>query len=112
MELHGRANAMDIIYFNHNNIYNEYESLWLSSTWPIKVLLQGDLTMVENKKMLNTTASFLIENGITEYVRDEMVLANNTPKSFIRKTYVRTSKDNGEKWLYQMLEEAKRINWC
>ncbi|WP_218058544.1 hypothetical protein, partial [Allomuricauda sp. CP2A] len=25
MELHGRANAMDIIYFNHNNIYNEYE---------------------------------------------------------------------------------------
>jgi|UPI000834DB3E hypothetical protein len=68
--------------------------------------------MVENKKMLDTTASFLIENGITEYVRDEMVLANNTPKSFIRKTYVRTSKDNGEKWLYHMLEEAKRINWC
>lgn len=110
MERLDRPNATDIVYYNYNKIYHKYESLWLSSTWPIKVLLQGDLTTADNGTLLNTTASFLIENGITEYVMDKLLLTKDDPKIFVRKTYVRTSVDENEKFTYHMLEKTRRVD--
>ena len=108
MERPNKPNALDIVYFNHNNIHKRYESLWLSSTWPIKVLLQGELIKEKNLLTLKTAASFLIENNVTEYVRDEMVWKKGNPRTFMRKTHVSTSKN--EKWFYHMLEETERID--
>ena len=85
-----------------------YESMWLSSTWPIKVLMQGDLVLDTTRLILKTQASFEIENGATEYVRDEMEVAGDG-RSFERKTLIRTSEHEEGKWLHHMTETASRV---
>lgn len=111
MERPGRTRALDVVYFNYNRIYKQYEHLWLSSTWPVKVLMQGDMT--ENAKgiVLKSTAMFSIGKGITEYVKGELITKGKraSVKSFQRKTYIRTSRDKKGVWCYHMIEEAKRV---
>ena len=104
----GKKRALDQVYFNYNSVYNTYESIWLSSTWPIKVLMHGDLIKNIDKITLNTSAQFLIENGITEYVKDVLVLTTdlNGNLSFMRQTFIKTDKEKNEKWLHHMNEQA------
>ncbi|GEM_PF-2964717 len=109
MERPGKSDAINEVYFNYNSIYDQYESLWLSSTWPIKVLLQGELKKDDQALQLNTEASFHIENNLIEYVRDELVteLRSSKVEYFKRETYIRTSEEDD--WFHHMTEEARRI---
>lgn len=110
MERPGKVRGLDVVYFNYNQIYDQYESLWLSSTWPIKVLLQGTLEKSNYGITLRTKAEFPIQNNLTEYVKDEMVVTN--PKSdntsIERKTYIRTSNDPDDQWTHHMTEALSK----
>ena len=106
MERPGKKRALDEVFFNYNPIYDSYESLWFSSTWPIKVLLQGTLEKLENHTILKTSARFKIENDVTEYVKDELIYSDQD--LFNRETHVRT--DEADDWYHHMTETAKRIN--
>ncbi len=110
MQRPGKIRGLDEVYFNYNGIYNQYESMWLSSTWPVKVLLQGELIMQANQQILNTKASFPIDGGRMEYVRDEMTLKieKSSVGSFQRETFIRTSDDAEGVWKHHMTEIAKR----
>ncbi len=110
MERPGKIRALNLVYFNYNQIYGLYENLWLSSTWPIKVLLQGTLQKTNEHYTLITQAQFKIENDITEYVKDDLVaeIKEQGFNSFIRKTYIRTSEYEAGVWHYHMIETAKR----
>ena len=107
MERPGRVRALDEVFFNYNSIYDQYESLWLSSTWPIKVLLGGSLSRKGNNMVLTTAANFKIENGITEFVKGELVL-DAEGNSFTRNTHIRTSETDD--WYHHMIETARRVN--
>lgn len=107
MERSGKTNTFDVAYFNYNEIYNTYESLWLSTTWPIKVLLRGNLDKVSDALILDTKAFFMIQDSITEFVNDKLVWKVESADSFNRKTYVRTSQDCPDHWKYHMLEKAR-----
>ncbi len=111
MERPGRIRGLDEVYFNYNPIYETYESLWLSSTWPVKVLMQGDLIKTDEGQRLNTKAQFLIQDGITEYVKDELVLSESdaADMSFFRQTFIRTNNDAEDDWYHHMNESAVRI---
>jgi len=108
MERPGKVRGLDEVFFNYNPIYEVYESLWLSSTWPIKVLMQGTLGQEDEKVILSTSASFLIENNVMEYVKGELTLDGGSD-SFIRKTLIRTSEYEEGEWLHHMTETAKRV---
>lgn len=110
MERPGKIRGVDEVFFNYNTIYKRYESLWLSSTWPIKVLMQGDLERQGEELILSTKAEFLIENDVTEYVRGELRIAAEKAQqhSFIRQTYIHTSKMDKEEWLHHMTEVVTR----
>ena len=107
VERPGKIRGLDEVFFNYNSIYGKYESLWLSSTWPIKVLMSGNLTREGNNIILSTEANFKIENGVTEFVRDTLVL-DGKGNSFVRKTNIRTSET--EDWYHHMTENARRID--
>lgn len=111
IERPGKVRGLDVVYFNYNSIYDKYESLWLSSTWPIKVLMQGELESSKDEFMLNTLATFPLEEGLTEYVKDELVANEEEPnkKSFFRKTFIRTSNDKEGVWTHHMNEQATLI---
>ena len=109
MERPGQLQALDQVYFNYNPIYKAYESLWLSSTWPIKVLMKGELRSSGDSVSLETTAEFEIENGIIEFVKDEMIISDREAREFSRKTHVRTSDSPANEWYYHMLETAEKI---
>lgn len=105
MQRPDKIRALDVVYFNYNSINQEYESLWLSSTWPVKVLMHGEIGKKEHGLILNTSAEFPIQNGLTEYVKGELVLTKNSEGvSFLRKTLIRTNKN--DKWLHHMTETA------
>ena len=108
MERPAQIRSIDEVYFNYNPIYDTYESLWLSSTWPIKVLMQGTLEHNGGKHMLKTEASFEIANKIMEFVRDELVITSDGA-TFSRQTHIRTSEYAKGEWLHHMTETAKRI---
>nr|WP_288935157.1 DUF1579 family protein [uncultured Allomuricauda sp.] len=110
MQRSNKNRALDVVYYNYNSIHNKYESMWLSSTWPIKVLMQGDLITKEKHLQLKTYSKFLIDNDIIEYVQDELIISKNKPKSLQRKTYIRTSEDSEGSWKYHMLEKATLTN--
>ena len=95
------------VYFNYNALAEKYESLWFSSTWPVKVLLSGDVQEKSDSIFLETFAEFPIEDGLTEYVRDVLIMKKGTD-SFSRKTYIRTSNDTD--WKYHSLEKANRTS--
>ncbi len=105
-----KVRGLDVVYFNYNSIYKEYESLWLSSTWPIKVLMRIDLLKDDKQKKLKTEAQFKIENDITEFVKDELVIQNENHNSFKRQTLIRTSDSKDDKWINHMVEKARRHN--
>ena len=112
MERPGRIRGLDVVYFNYNSIYNQYESMWLSSTWPIKVIMKGQLQDVEGDLVLATSAEFQIENKVMEYVRDEMKVSSfdiSAENSFIRQTHIRTSEYEEGVWHHHMTEIARRI---
>ena len=106
----GKANGIDEVFFNYNSIYDTYESLWLSSTWPIKVLMQGTLQRTNGKLNLNTLADFEIENGVIEYVKDELILdgTRESQSSFKRETHIRTSNSKDNAWIHHMTEVAEK----
>jgi hypothetical protein len=102
--------SIDVVYFNYNSIYGDYESLWLSSTWPIKVLMSGQLEKNEIDLKLNTRAQFQIGKGITEFVKGKLLLKQPAlnANTFIRQTFIRTSEDKEHEWIHHMTETAIR----
>ncbi len=112
MERPGKIRGLDVVYFNYNSIYDTYESLWLSSTWPIKVLMQGTLEEGGDNLVLRTSAQFQIENGVTEYVKGELVTNGATMDlgSFTRQTMIRTSEYEEGEWYHHMTEVATRTD--
>lgn len=107
----GKIRGLDVVYFNYNSIYEVYESVWLSSTWPIKGLFQGTLQKNNDRFILNTLGQFEIENNVTEYVKGELIVQVEglNLNSFIRKTHIRTSDYEEGVWHHHMTETAKRI---
>lgn len=110
IERPGKIRGVDEVFFNYNSIYERYESLWLSSTWPIKVLMQGNLQREAEELVLSTKAEFLIENEVTEFVRGKLLIGADKAKqnSFTRQTYIRTSKMAEDDWIHHMTETATR----
>ncbi len=107
VERPGRIRGLDEVFFNYNSIHDQYESLWLSSTWPIKVLMSGNLTREGGATILSTEANFKIENEITEFVKGKLVL-DAEGNSFTRNTHIRTSETDD--WYHHMVETAQRID--
>ena len=111
MQRPGKIRGLDVVYFNYNTIYELYESMWLSSTWPIKGILQGQLVRKAESLSLHTAGQFAIQDGIMEYVRDSLIAGTSSKekKSFFRKTYIRTSKDPDGYWLHHMNEKVSAV---
>ncbi len=112
MERPGKIRGLDVVYFNYNSIYDTYESLWFSSTWPIKVLMQGTLEERRDGLSLRTSAQFQIENGVTEYVKGELMTNSATMdlSSFTRQTMIRTSEYEEGEWYHHMTEVVTRTD--
>lgn len=110
MKRPGKIRGLDVVYFNYNSIYKLYESVWLSSTWPIKGILQGNLERSNHQHTLRTSGQFKIENDITEYVKDELIapVVDLDLSSFTRHTHIRTSEYEEGVWHHHMIEQAKR----
>ncbi|MDW3190756.1 MAG: DUF1579 family protein [Cytophagales bacterium] len=107
MERPQQKRGLDQVFFNYNPIYDKYESLWLSSTWPIKVLMQGEM---EGHSFVYD-AMFPIQEGLIEYVKSEWtVQLNQETPSFSRKTHIRTSQDPTNEWFHHMDETAILIH--
>ena len=100
----GQTPAIEEVYFNYNPIYSRYEALWLSSTWPIKVVMQGDLVPEPSGLVLSGQAEFLIQNGLTESVRSEHRLQKD---GFVYRVFVRTSDSPEGVWREHMVERAR-----
>ncbi len=106
MDRPGKIRGIDVVYFNYNSIYKKYEHLWLSSTWPIKVLMQGDLEENAGSKVLSTSAEFPIQDQATEYVKSALTFRDSM---FTRRTHIRTSKDESPDWKLHMIETVTPI---
>lgn len=104
IERPGKRRGLDYVYLNYNDIYDKYESTWLSSTWPIKSTMQGDFSMVDGQRVLSTTTEFPIANGVMEYVKGQTTITSKD--SFHRKLHIRTSEK--PEWYYHMIEEIER----
>lgn len=101
-----KKRGLDQVFFNYNPIYEKYESLWLSSTWPIKVTMQGE----HQHNSFLFEAQFPIQEGIMEYVKSEWTLElNQAIPAFSRKTHIRTSRDGPNDWFHHMDENATLI---
>ncbi|MEQ8924681.1 MAG: DUF1579 family protein [Fulvivirga sp.] len=94
--------AMDLVFFNYNSIYNQYESVWLSSTWPVIVLMEGKI----EQNVLSTVAKFPLGDGRTEYVRDTIEFTEN---KLFRRTYI-TTDSTQVNWTFHLMEESVTIN--
>lgn len=109
----GKTRGLDLVLFNFNHIYGHFESVWFSSTWPIKTVMKGLLTKSVSELTFETSTEFKIENEVTEYVKGELVASgpDTDSTSFTRKTYIRTSEDQPDYWRYHMLETARKRKW-
>ncbi|MEP5612179.1 MAG: DUF1579 family protein [Cyclobacteriaceae bacterium] len=107
LERPSKKQALNDVYFNYNPLSKKFESMWMSSTWPVKVLLVGDMSNQNDTTILTTRAEFPIENNLTEHVRDVLTIENGSSR-YIRKTYIRTSTET--EWKYHSLEEAYRTS--
>lgn len=96
------------VYFNYNPIYERYEAIWVSGTWPIKVLMSGELTEEPDRISLNMRSEFPLQNDVLEQVRSEMVIRKSG--SLSRKTYIRTSEYEEGAWRHHMTETAVRLH--
>ena len=112
MQRPGKIRGLDVVYFNYNSIYELYESMWLSSTWPIKGIMQGQLNKETDSLTFITKGQFPIQDGIMEYVKGSLVAKNldGNNKSFFRKTYIRTSKDPEGYWFHHMNEMVTQVD--
>ncbi|QSE96110.1 DUF1579 family protein [Fulvivirga lutea] len=95
-----KKKAIDLVFFNYNSLFNQYESMWLSSTWPVKVLMEGKI----EQNVLSTAAQFPLGNGQTEYVRDTLEFTNN---KLLRRTYI-TTDSTLRNWTYHLLEVSEK----
>ncbi|WP_299328822.1 DUF1579 family protein [Parasphingopyxis sp.] len=100
-----RGPAQEVVYFNHNAIYGTYENIWLSSSWPIKVIMAGSLNSEE--RSMASEAQFMIEEGRTESVRSSH---RWTDDSIAYRVDIRTSEDPEGEWTYHMEEVARRVS--
>ena len=98
----GQRDVIDRVYFNYNHIYELYESVWLSSTWPIKGIMQSKMSFLDGRPILNSQADFFIGNQVTEYVKDELEVSEKG--GFQRETYIRLSTDKPGYWRHHMTE--------
>lgn len=100
LERPGKSRAFVNVFYNYNTIYGAYESVWLSSTWPIKVIMHGDLS--DDGTVLTMQSEFPIEEGIIEYVKDEMIVQypGSDSLSFFRKVFISTSENT--EWRHHM----------
>ncbi len=103
----GKIRGLDQVFFNYNSIYDSYETVWLSSTWPIKTISKGELRKNEDGLIFKTYTEFPIENEVMEYVRGELVLKNSN--EFQRDLHIRTSKDPEGEWKHHMTTMAKKV---
>lgn len=102
------------VYFNYNSIYEQYEAIWVSGTWPIKVLMAGDLNKDDNTTTLESAAEFSIGNDRLEQVRSSLKFeGNHQPISrFTRTTHIRVTESasfDDVDWLHHMTEIAERV---
>ena len=104
----GKIRGLDLVFFNYNNIYEYYESVWFSSTWPIKTVMRIDLEHGANSLVMKTSGQFRIENDVMEYVKSELYAQalNGKTNTFTRQTYIRTSAYATDKWRHHMTERA------
>ncbi len=112
IERPGKIRGVDEVFFNYNSIYKMFESIWLSSTWPIKVLMQGTFTQRANDLVLNTKAQFRIQGEVTEFVKDELTIGKEETDqtAFTRQTFIRTSEDKEGDWHHHMTEVAEKVH--
>lgn len=112
MQRPGKIRGLDVVYFNYNAIYGLYESVWLSSTWPIKGILQSTLQKNKDEYIMESSGQFKIENDVMEYVKGKLILEvknNSEFNSFTRFTHIRTSEYEEGVWHHHMTEKVKRI---
>ncbi len=98
----GAAPINDRVYFNYNEIYGVYESLWLSATWPIKVTMRAK--PIETIEKFVWDAEFLIEDDVTEWVHSTWSLCDDG--GFSRRTEIRTSRNREDQWIHWMDERV------
>ena len=96
----------DVVFFNYNPIYEQYEALWLSATWPVKVTMRASKDGPFEDRTIDWEASFLIEGGVTEWVRSAWAL--NGQDGFTRRTDIRTSRHPDGQWTHWMNEKVFR----
>ena len=101
-----KSNVLDDVYFNYNPIYGKYESVWLASSWPIKVVVSVEMKKEGDSIILLNTAEFPISDDIIEQVSGKLEYSDN---AFIRNTHIRTSKDEPDVWKHHMVEVAKKL---
>ena len=95
----------DVVYYNYNAIHSTYDNLWLSATWPIKVLMQGKMSIDHTELMYTSEASFKIQEGATEYVRSTLKREQGSD-TFVRDTYISTSSDTI--WRFHLREKVRK----
>ncbi|MBI1392191.1 MAG: hypothetical protein GC152_05545 [Alphaproteobacteria bacterium] len=103
-----RTNAgpiRDVAYFNYNGVYDAYESIWLSATWPVKNTMAAPAFGAPTTLIWEST--FLIEGGVREWVRTAW--SGDGDASFSRRVDIRTSRDPKGAWRHWMTETATRI---
>jgi len=105
MERPEKKRGLDQVYFNYNSIYDQYESMWLSSTWPIKATSKGELVTKGNNLEMSTGAEFPIQDGLTEFVKTTWQITwVDDHYDISRQTFIRTNKDVEEDWFHHMNE--------
>lgn len=80
---------------NYNRIYSYHESLYYSSTWPIKPLGRSTITRKGNEILWVNEFEFPLSDDRIEYVRAEMTLSGDImeTKEFIKRS---NPEDEGE----------------
>lgn len=99
----GRPPINEVVYLNFNDIYEQYESLWISSAWPIKNTMSAKPAAIPGT--LHWTSEFLIENGVTERVQTQWKIGRDTVE---RRVEIRTSEDPSNSWLFWIQERLVR----
>lgn len=98
-----RGPSRDDVFYNYNDEYGRYESMWLSSTWPIKVVMSGDMDV--SARTLAAASQFPLAGDMIEYVRSTYRWNDD---SIVRETHIRTSEDPEDDWTFHMVETSTR----
>ncbi len=118
------------VYYNYNEVSSRYEAIWISGTWPVKVLMLGELTTDEERILLRSAAQFEIADNDVEQVRSDFsfLIEGDRVNRFRRDTYIRVidGETNGANvsagplsdlrgdaesdWTHHMTTFAMRVN--